>query len=268
MLKRTIFVIIFLFLILSKSSSLFAQCQWIEASGEASIENLTPTEARKLAINLARVSAIEKGVGVNVQGVTIVKDLAFLTDVVETISQGYILEEKLIEWEAKIHQETKQCFPIVTYIVRLSVCISGSGERDPYFKVRADLNKMIFREKEDAELTIWVSQDGYVNIFNWTADDKINIVTFNDSRGITPIRANTEFKYPPHGTGLKVEMTLEGKHNSEYFIIVVTRQPFNFAKFLGREKDVPLPDFYKALLSIPSQERAEVFLPYMILSSH
>ncbi len=144
-------LVVQVFLLSFGISLLFAGCRWIDTTGEVTMgENVSPAEARQLAINLARLSAIEKGVGVKIQSITLVKDSALLTDIVQALSQGYIAEESLIEWEAKVHQEAKGSFPIVTFIVKLRVCVSGSEVRDPYFLIRASLNRETFREREDA----------------------------------------------------------------------------------------------------------------------
>lgn len=266
--RRIQFLIVALISFLLFNSPLFAECQWVDTEGEAPAENLTPSDAKQLALNLARISAIKEVVGIEVISIDIVKNLAFLTDIVKTFSQGYIVKEEPVEWKAKVYQEKKESFPSITFMVRLRACVSGSGERDPYFKVRANLNKIIFTEREDAELTIWSEQDGYINVFNWTADDKVDIVDRDGYLTSIPIKARTEIKYPPTDiASLKMKMTSQKKHDSEYFIIVVTKKPFDFAGFLGREKDIPLTDFYNALLSIPSKERAESYLPYMVVAS-
>ena len=112
-----------------------SDCDWVESSGEAVVENITPDEARQTAINRARISAIESKTGVRVHGSTIVKDYQLLADMVQTLSQGYIIEEKLIKWEQGLFQESQDKAPLTTYKVFLKTCVAGVGEKDPYFKV-------------------------------------------------------------------------------------------------------------------------------------
>ncbi|MBI3813467.1 MAG: hypothetical protein HY279_03245, partial [Nitrospinae bacterium] len=76
-----------------------SDCDWVESTGESVAENITPDEARQLAINRARISAIESKTGVKVQGGTLVKDYNLLSDMIQTLSQGYIIDEKVIKWE-------------------------------------------------------------------------------------------------------------------------------------------------------------------------
>ena len=101
-----------------------SDCNWVEATGEAAVENITPDEARQTAINRARISAIESKTGVRVHGSTMVKDYQLLADMVQTLSQGYIIDEKIIKWEQGLFQETQDKAPLTTYKVQLSACVA------------------------------------------------------------------------------------------------------------------------------------------------
>ncbi|MBI3813464.1 MAG: hypothetical protein HY279_03220, partial [Nitrospinae bacterium] len=100
-----------------------SDCDWVEATGEAVVENITPDEARQLAINRARISAIESKTGVKVHGTTMVKDYNLMADIVQTLSQGYIIDEKIIKWEQGEVPLTKGgqgvVIPLTTYKVKL-----------------------------------------------------------------------------------------------------------------------------------------------------
>src|SRR3989338_8013403 len=91
-------------------------CNWVEAAGEAVVENITPDEARQLAINRARISAIESKTGVRVHGGTLVKDYQLLADMVQTLSQGYIIGEKVIKWEQGVIPLNKMEQPIPPFV--------------------------------------------------------------------------------------------------------------------------------------------------------
>src|SRR3989338_6997047 len=57
-----------------------SNCNWIETTCEAAVENITPEEARQLAINRARVKAIEGISNVNVKAITLVQNLSLVAD--------------------------------------------------------------------------------------------------------------------------------------------------------------------------------------------
>src|SRR3989338_2346350 len=93
-----------------------SDCNWVESTGEAVVENITPDEARQLAINRARISAIESKTGVRVHGGTLVKDYQLLADMVKTLSQGYIIGEKVIKWEQGVIPLNKREQPIPPFV--------------------------------------------------------------------------------------------------------------------------------------------------------
>src|SRR3990167_5866420 len=221
-------------------------CNWVEAAGEAVVENITPDEARQLAINRARISAIESKTGVRVHGSTIVKDYQLLADMVQTLSQGYITDEKIIKWEQGLFQESQDKAPLTTYKVQLSACVAGVGEKDPYFKVDAKLNKPVFIEGDEAVITVKTSRDAYLHIFNLTADDRISPIAPSTTLPIIPVKANKEFKFPPEGFGLLMSVIKDKKRSSECFIIVATKEPYDFIGLTGHQSTshqspVPLP---------------------------
>ncbi|MBI3583987.1 MAG: DUF4384 domain-containing protein [Nitrospinae bacterium] len=263
---------------LSGKLAFASECNWVEATGEAVVENITPDEARQLAINRARISAIESKTGVRVHGGTLVKDYQLLADMVQTLSQGYIIEEKVIKWEQGVEGLS---IPLTTYKVQLSACVAGVGEKDPYFKVDAKLNKPVFIEGEEATITVKTSRDAYLHIFNLTADDRISPIAPSVTLPIIPIKANKEFKFPPEGFGLLMSVIKDKKRSSECFIIVATKEPYDFIGFAKTSSSPPLeggdkgvvraesmtvPEFYRNIIKIPSNAKAEEMLVYEVVA--
>ena len=261
--------------------SFASECNWVEATGEAVVENITPDEARQTAINRARISAIESKTGVRVHGSTIVKDYQLLADMVQTLSQGYITDEKIIKWEQGLFQESQDKAPLTTYKVQLSACVAGVGEKDPYFKVDAKLNKPVFIEGDEAIITVKTSRDAYLHIFNLTADDRISPIAPSTTLPIIPIKANKEFKFPPEGFGLLMSVIKDKKRSSECFIIVATKEPYDFIGFAKTSSSPPLeggdkgvvraesmtvPEFYRNIIKIPSNAKAEEMLVYEVVA--
>lgn len=241
-------------------------CQWIDSSGEASAENRTPDETKHFAINLARLSAIEEKTGVKIASVTLLKDFVLMADIIQTMAQGYIIEEKIAAWEATIAQKTKESFPLITYKVKLKACVAGSGEKDAYFTITPKLNKEVFVSGEEAKIKIKATRNCYINIFNMTADDRIKIVAPTKMLPLSPVKENEEITFPPEGFGLRMDMVPDKKRSTEFFIVVATKQPFNFVSLIGKIEDITIPEFYKAIVSIPSGEMAEALLPYEVLA--
>src|SRR3989338_4995185 len=263
---------LFVSLVLASSIVFSAECDWVESTGEAVVENITPDEARQTAINRARISAIESKTGVRVHGSTIVKDYQLLADMVQTLSQGYITDEKIIKWEQGLFQESQDKAPLTTYKVQLSACVAGVGEKDPYFKVDAKLNKPVFIEGDEAVITVKTSRDAYLHIFNLTADDRISPIAPSTTLPIIPIKANKEFKFPPEGFGLLMSVIKDKKRSSECFIILATKEPYDFisSPLVGegrvRGGGMTVPEFYKNIIKIPSNAKAEEMLVYEVVA--
>src|SRR3990167_2844573 len=273
--------------------SFASECNWVEATGEAVVENITPDEARQLAINRARISAIESKTGVRVHGSTMVKDYQLLADMVQTLSQGYIIDEKIIKWEQELFQESQDKAPLTTYKVKLSACVAGVGEKDPYFKIDAKLNKPVFIEGDEAEITIKANRNSYINIFNLTADDRVSLIAPSVTLPIIPVKANKEFKFPPEGFGLLMSVIKDKKRSSECFIIVATKEPYDFMGLANspltkgdrglsissplagegrvrgedvRGETMTVPEFYRNIIKIPSNAKAEEMLVYEVVA--
>src|SRR3990172_9105132 len=272
---------LFVSLVLASSVAFASECNWVESTGEAAVENITPDEARQTAINRARISAIESKTGVRVHGSTMVKDYQLLADMVQTLSQGYITDEKIIKWEQGLFQESQDKAPLTTYKVQLSACVAGVGEKDPYFKIDAKLNKPIFIEGDEAIITVKTSRDAYLHIFNLTADDRISPIAPSTTLPIIPIKANKEFKFPPEGFGLLMSVIKDKQRSSECFIIVATKEPFDFIGFAKTSSSPPLeggdkgvvraesmtvPEFYKNIIKNPSNSKAEEMLVYEVVA--
>ncbi|MBI4745849.1 MAG: hypothetical protein HY786_04740, partial [Deltaproteobacteria bacterium] len=141
-------------ILLSASSPLYAaDCQWKETTGEAAVENITAEEARQLALNRARSKAVEEIAGVHVQGSSLVKNFTLAADFIQAMSVGYILEEKAVKWETGTYQEKPEATPLTIYKVTLNSCVASSAAGDPYFSIKAQLNRPVFMEGEEARIT-------------------------------------------------------------------------------------------------------------------
>ena len=261
-----IFILFSVSLCLCGKLAFASDCNWVEATGEAAVENITPDEARQTAINRARISAIESKTGVRVHGSTMVKDYQLLADMVQTLSQGYIIDEKIIKWEQELFQESQDKAPLTTYKVKLSACVAGVGEKDPYFKIDAKLNKPVFIEGDEAEITIKANRNSYINIFNLTADDRVSLIAPSVTLPIIPVKANKEFKFPPEGFGLLMSVIKDKKRSSECFIIVATKEPYDFIGMNKKTESMTVPEFYKNIIKIPSNAKAEEMLVYEVVA--
>jgi hypothetical protein len=254
-----------------------SDCQWVETIGEAVAENLTPDEARNLALNRARNKAIENVSGINISGNTLVKDYSLITDLIRVAGSGHILEERVIKWEQGVIPLNKGgegvVIPITTYKVNLNTCVQGELSGDPYFKVRGELNRDVFMNGEEAEIKVTCTKDCYLTILNLMANNNVRILLPNEYEKLRKIKEGEEYNFPMQGLSLEIQLLPGHKKDAEAFILIATKERFDllplvkssnspFAK--GGQGGIKIEDFYKVLITIPPQERTEEILLYEV----
>ncbi len=106
---------------------------FVISTGEASLENTTPEDARREALNRARAAAIEEACGIRLQAETFVKDMKLMADFVHAVSYGNIVSEEILKWEVDTIQKSQRAPPALAYRVTLKVtdpngCVSTCGK--------------------------------------------------------------------------------------------------------------------------------------------
>lgn len=233
------------------STSFAAQCVWVQGKGEVVAENFTPAEARGLAVRQARYEAIEKVVGVQVAGATLVKDFSFAGDFVKSMSRGFIKEEKIIRWEQDKHQTSEQSPPVPIIRVFLEACVEPARLlKDKGFQVRANINKPVFYEGEKAVLEIVSSRKAFVNIFNLTADDRV-LYYHQPPHIIMPmlLEPGEKVTFPPRGVSLEMSVLPAYKKATEAFIVVASSLNINMPLIFNGRTEFSLTEFYNGILS-------------------
>jgi len=237
----------------------------VVASGEAIVEQLTPEEARQAALRKALTNGIEKALGLEVVSQTQVRDFYVMGSFIKTLSRGHIMGEEVVRWEQLSYQEAPDKPPLTTYKVTLRMKIRPlQGDRDPYFKVSAELNKSLFLEGDTATIKIVPSKTCYLAIFSLTSKDEISLLFPHANQNKNLVKQNSEFVFP--GSAFKLYMAPYADHRRdvEAFLLIATKKPVDFASRIGRTDDIPLTDLYHALLDIPVSEWAEEIIPYEV----
>lgn len=247
-----VFVSVMLLFVLPILPAYAAECKWAEGKGEVAIEGITPAEARNLAISQARSNAIEKEIGAEVKGESLVKDYSLLGDFIRSLSRGYIREEKVIRWEQDKFQPSPQDLPIPIFRVFISACVEPSKAlKDKWFQVKVNINKTAFNEGEKASLTIKSSRKAYINIFNLTAEDKVQFYHQPPYLNMPiAIDADETISFPAKGVSLEMSVPRGHKRAAEAFIIVATTDNVSLPLVFDGKTDMSLTDFYNGLLSV------------------
>jgi len=255
-----------LLLAISLPSPVFAaDCSWTETSGEAAVENMTSEEAKQTALNRARTKAVEGIAGINVQGATLVKEFALVGDVIRALTAGHVIEEKVLGWDAKTYQAKPDSPPMTVYKVNLKTCVKAAEPGDPYFKVKAELNRPVFMAGDEARIIASCTRDCYLTIVNITADNTISLLYPNQYEPIQQIKSGVPYLFPST-PGLALEMyPLQGqKRNTEAFYVIATKEKFNLQGIVKKTEGISAKELYNALLSLPARERAEEIVLYEV----
>ena len=234
--------------------------------GEASLEQLTPEEARQMAMRNARANGIEKAAGTEIVSRTLVRDFSVAGDFIKALSRGFILNEEVAGWEEHIFKESADKPGILSYRVTLNLKVASlKGRRDPYFQLRTQLNRNFFIEGEEAVLKATPTRACYLNIVNLTSENRINLLFPNDYMKNNYLEENQTLVFPDRSMGNLVLSTTAGhRRDAEAFIVIATKQPFPLKTLLGQDEGIMVADFYRALLELPVAEWVEDIMPYEV----
>lgn len=263
------FLLIACCLVFTHCSSLIAplfaaDCQWRETTGEAAVENITAEEARRLALNAARLKAVEDVSGVRIQGSTLVKDLELAAEFVQVMSAGYVLEERVLGWESTSLQERPESPPVTVYKVRLKSCVAPTSPGDPYFSVKGELNRPVFMAGEEAWIRARCTKDCYLAILNLTADEKIRVLLPNRHEPSVKIKGGEAYDFPRKGLALEMRTLPDHGRDVEAFLLIATKERCDLLSLAKKDDEISPKEFYRAILSLPTDTRAQEMLLYEV----
>lgn len=240
---------------------------WFEVTTSATIENITPEQAKDLALKKAYKAAIEYFSGVEVTGRTSYiqaenKDVIlmdYFSKLTNQTSQGIILEKEILK--EKIVTIGNSIYKIITIKLKVG---KQSGIKDQNFKVNAELNKEYYKEGESLQLFVTPSIDCYLIIFNIMSDENVATIFPNEFREYNLVKANQEFLLPNEADKISYELALlPGKNeDTEIIKIIATKNPINFQ--LNTDYKTAFESLQNWLLTIPRNEMEEIDLQYYI----
>ena len=243
---------------------------WFEVKASAIIENITPDEAKTIAIGKAYNAAIEYYSGVEVSGRNVyihVEDnyqvqIDQLSKLVKQTSVGIILEKELIDESTEII--ANRIYKIVTMNIRVG---KQKGETDLNFTLNAELNKEYFKEGESLKISVTPSIDCYIIILNIMSDENVVTIFPNEFRKDNFIKANQEFILPneeDRNNGIRFELGLlpNREEDTEFIKIIASKKPINFS--VNSNYKSAFESLQNWFVTIPLDEIAEVDLQYII----
>ncbi|MBM4136916.1 MAG: DUF4384 domain-containing protein [Nitrospira sp.] len=235
---KSISILIFLILMLLPQYVFSENIKIVESVGEAYLgEDTTPAEAKAIALNNARRSALEEAVGIVVHGSTVVYNSELISDLVFTATKGLIVKEKIIEKKCQTKDEQIYCLTkIEAHIKPLGFEKSGNLKILKASIQRPDkdivIKSPVFQKGDEIQVKVIVNEDSFVSLFSVGQYGNISKLFPNDYSKQIVIPSEKEFIYPDYtqrSMGLKFRVhTPKGlKKAVESVLIIATKEETN-----------------------------------------
>ena len=176
----------------------------------------------------ARQQAVEKAVGVFVNGRTLVYNTKVAENVVTSMVRGIIIEEHILDEGIRSTATYSESVPLL-YRTKLRAKVKPvSLKYAKDLNIDVTLNRTVYQEGDEVQVTITPSQDTYVYIFNVRQDDSVTLLFPNNFSQDNFLSAQSEFVFPDEsqrqlGIRLRVELP-QGKSKSIEKVKVVATE--------------------------------------------
>ena len=246
--------------------------QVIESVGEAILgDDTTPAQAKAIALNNARRSAIEEASGVFVHGSTIVYNYQLISDLVRASTRGLIVKEEILIDDIK--KEGKQ----IVYGTKIRVHVKPlEYQRDGSLKIlKAEVNRYgstskgsVFQNGDEIQIKVKANKEGYINVFGISQDGMVTKLYPNEYFKAEVISPEMEFIFPDErqrglGLKLKVRTPKNLSRTVETILIVATKERMDFLSD-KKADEVTITDLMKELSEIDSSSWTEEAIGYEI----
>mgnify|MGYP001297703976 CR=1 FL=1 len=247
---------------------------WYEITAFEDIVNITPEEARNKAVNRAYNRAVETHTGVEINSrvrlfSSEINDeigIESFGEIINSLASGIILESEVIS-EKK--QEISNDFWI--YVVRVKVKVGQrKGERDPYFKLEANLDRSVYNNGDEIRLSVTPSKDCYLYVFNISSNDSVYVLLPNQYTSENFVRSGSTLQIPSEETrrrGIKYKVgLLPGKKSDTEMIkiIALKKSQDNLDMTFGNYQTA-LKKLQYFLVDLPRNEVVESNIIYSIV---
>ena len=235
------------------------------------IENITPEQAKEMAIKRACQMAIEQFSGIEVTGRTALIQVEsndeitmdHFSKLTNQISNGVILNKEIIEEENVT--ENNRIYKRITTKIKVG---NQSGEADPFFSLSANLNKIYFQNDEELILNVTPTKDCYLTILNIMSDENVATVFPNQYRKENFVKANELFELSNEndkklGIKFKVHLLPDKTEDTEIIKIIATKEPVSIN--INSDFTTAFEALQNWLVTIPRDQIEEVDLQYFIV---
>ena len=271
--RRLTFCLLLIMLCISTALAQ-SDIQIIEKEGEAVLgDDMMPAQAKALALNNARRSAIEQASGVIVHGSSVVYNFQLVSDLVASATRGVIIKEEILADDIK--KEGKQ---IVYYTkIKAHVKTLENRERSSLKILKADVNRygsnpasatIVFQDNDEIQIRAKANSDAYIHVFNISQDGWVTKLYPNEYFKAEITSPETEFIFPNEkqrdlGLKLKVRTPKNLSRAIETMLIVATKEKTDF---LSDKKagEVTITDLMRELSEIDASLWTEKIAGYEV----
>ncbi|MBI4691493.1 MAG: DUF4384 domain-containing protein [Nitrospirae bacterium] len=274
LIKSKVLVIVVCILVAVFAEATQDNIQIIEKEGEAVLgEDTTPAQAKALALNNARRSAIEQASGVIVHGSSVVYNFQLISDLVASATRGVIVKEEILADDIK--KDGKQI--VYCTKIRAHVKTLEKKEEGGLRILKADVNRygsnpantsVVFQENDEIQIKAKINSDAYIHVFNISQDGIVTKLYPNEYFKAELTSPAEEFVFPDEkqrGLGLKLKVrTPKGLSRTvETMLIAATKEKIDFLS--DKKSDVvTITDLMKELSEIDSSLWTEKTVGYEV----
>lgn len=241
----------------------------VRAEGACAIVGMSAEQSSLTALQRARAAAIEQAAGVTVTSGTLVTNFTVAADFIKTYARGFIVGEQVIWLPLGQYQKDSSTPPIPEYRVRIIADVYVPRKKAPTLGLRAKLNSAVFRNGEQAGITVAVNRDAGIALFNIMADDRVAMIFPNVHEQNNVIAAGKEFLFPARDAKVVLEMqTLAGhRKDAEAFLVLAWERSreIRIGDLFPGTAPLGFNEFFRKLAEVADHVE-EAILPYEVVA--
>lgn len=235
-------------------------------------EDMTVSQAKAVALNHARRSALEKAVGVNLHSNTILYNGELISDLINSATKGLIVKEKI---EDGCGEESGRLYCYARIEAHVKPLKGQSAPKIKFLKYSvqrpdndAAVNNPVFQSNDEIQVKVALNEDSYLNVFSVDQYGNITKLFPNEYVKSEPVPARKAFVFPDdslraRGLKIRVETPKKLSKATETVLIVATKEKGHFLE--DHLIDNPtITDLMKELSELDQSQWAEKSIGYEV----
>lgn len=199
-------------------------------------DDTTQAQAKALALNNARRSALEEAVGVAMHGSSTMYNGELISELINTATKGLIVKQKVIEEKCGDEGGKLFCMAKIEAHVKpldskkeTKLKISKASVRRPDKDVAAS----VFQDNDEIQILAEANEDAFLSIFGIDQNGNVTKLYPNEYRKAEVIPSRREFVFPDNelreqGLKLRVNTPKKLKKAMESVLIIATKEEAHF----------------------------------------